>query len=47
MALGVVLIQKEYGFSNEEIVMQIQENPSFDEILLFINGYSSLIHIFI
>lgn len=27
MALGALLIQKEYGFSDEETVMQIQENP--------------------
>ena len=27
MALGACLIQREYGFSDEEIVLQIQENP--------------------
>jgi len=27
MALGVLLIQIEYGYSDEETVLQIQENP--------------------
>ena len=27
LALGACLIQKEYGYSDEEIVLQIQENP--------------------
>ena len=27
MALGTLLIQKEHGFSAEETVMQVQENP--------------------
>ena len=26
MALGILLIQKKYGFNDEEFVMQIQEN---------------------
>ena len=43
MVLGAWLNQKEYGFSTEETVMQIQKNPSFVEITLFVNGYLSLI----
>ena len=27
LALGACLIQREYGYSDEEIVLQIQENP--------------------
>ena len=27
MALDALLIQKKYGFSDEETIMQIQENP--------------------
>ena len=27
MAFGALLIQKEYGYSDEETVLQIQENP--------------------
>ena len=27
LALGALLIQQEYGYSDEEIVLQIQENP--------------------
>jgi hypothetical protein len=29
MALGALLIQKEYGFSDKETVMQAQENLYF------------------
>ncbi|MBM7710001.1 transposase [Enterococcus lemanii] len=37
IALGAVLIQNEYGFSDKETVMQIQENLSFAEITRFVN----------
>ena len=37
MALSAWLIQKEYGSSAEETVMQIQENPNCKEIEFFLN----------
>lgn len=36
LALGALIIQKEYGYSDEEIVLQIQENP----YLQYFCGYS-------
>lgn len=36
LALGALLIQQEYGYSDEEIVLQIQENP----YLQYFCGYS-------
>ena len=36
LALGALLIQQEYGYADEEIVMQIQDNP----YLQYFCGYS-------
>ncbi len=33
MALGALLIQKKSGFSDEETIMKIQENPYFQSFI--------------
>lgn len=33
LAMGTCLIQREYGYSDEEIVLQIQENPYLQWVL--------------
>lgn len=38
MALGALLIQREYNFSDEEVVLQIQENPYF-QFFIGLPGY--------
>ncbi|MGX6980278.1 IS5 family transposase [Vagococcus elongatus] len=38
MALGALLIQKEYGYSDEETVLQIQENP-YLQFFIGLPGY--------
>ena len=51
MALGALLIQKEYGYSDEETVLQIQENP-YLQFFIGLPGYqdekpfdaSSMVH---
>ena len=38
MALGALLIQSEFGFSDEELVLQIQENP-YLQFFIGLSGY--------
>ena len=40
MALGSLLIQKQYGFSDEELVEQIKENPYY-QYFIGLSGYSN------